>query len=197
MRTQCTDQRDLDGTALDVVLGVAAVASRVRRSGRAFGARWFRSRIGTLQSRAVDLVVHEDCVRRRSARVICALRQSSCTRSDVVAAGTGHAYALHGPGRSRSKRRPAPRWRGFYGPEDAALPVLPREVLCGCRRCLRCGCRSERGCALFARPEPGLLDNDANIGSCVVTAGAPRRQQRRGLAWPVGGRRDCVVATGS
>ncbi len=42
------------GTAPEVVLGLAAVASRVRRSGRAFGARWFRSRLGTLQTRAVD-----------------------------------------------------------------------------------------------------------------------------------------------
>ncbi len=45
------------GTAPEVVLGLAAVASRVRRSGRAFGARWFRSRLGTLQSRAVSIGV--------------------------------------------------------------------------------------------------------------------------------------------
>jgi len=52
MRTQCPDQRDPDGTGQRSVFGVLPWRP-VGRYGRAFGARWFRSRLGTLQSRAV------------------------------------------------------------------------------------------------------------------------------------------------
>jgi len=52
MHMHCPDQRDLDGAASGVLPGVLPWHP-VGRSGHAFGARWFRSRLGTLQSRAV------------------------------------------------------------------------------------------------------------------------------------------------
>jgi len=64
MRTQCPDQRDPDGTGQRSVFGVLPWRP-VGRYGRAFGARWFRSRLGTLQSRAVDLSGCEAAWRRR------------------------------------------------------------------------------------------------------------------------------------
>jgi hypothetical protein len=105
MRTHCTDQRDLDGTAPEVLLG-RLPWHPVGRSGRTFGTPSTPSGSGTLRSIPVDLRSS-----RASGSGVAPVRQRPFCVPPRGASGQRHLL------RRASSRRSA--WRG----SASSLPV--------------------------------------------------------------------------